>query len=254
MILMKGDCLELMKNIPDKSVDLILCDLPYGTTSCHWDSVIPFEPLWSQYRRIIKDRRAIVLFAGEPFASTLRLSNIAWYKYDWIWEKNNAVGFVNAKLKPMNKHEVVCVFSNGKTSNRNNSNMIYNPQDLKPYNKTIKNSKMSKKENTYDRPSTNSTDYFQQWTNYPASILKFNRPSKAVHPTQKPVPLLEYLIRTYSNEGDVVLDNCMGSGSTGVAAVNTDRNFIGIELTDKYFQIAKERIDEAVKSRKEDLF
>lgn len=248
MQLIHGDCLEKMKDIPDKSIDMILCDLPYGTTACKWDSVIPFEPLWSQYRRIIKDRRAIVLFAGEPFASTLRLSNIAWYKYDWIWEKNNAVGFVNAKLKPMNKHEVVCVFSNGKTSNRNNSNMIYNPQDLKPYNKTIKNSKMSKKENTYDRPSTNSTVYFQQWTNYPTSILKFNRPSKAVHPTQKPVPLLEYLIRTYSNEGDLVLDNCAGSMSTVIAALNTKRNCIAIEKDTKYFEIGKERVTNHIKT------
>lgn len=255
MILMKGDCLELMKNIPDKSVDLILCDLPYGAQiGSKWDKQIPFEPLWAEYKRIIKDRCAIVLFGKEPFSSKLRLSNLDWFKYDFVWCKNCPTGFVNAKNKPMNKHETISVFSNGKTANLNKFNMFYYPQGLKPCNKTCRNGNKLGKDATYARPSTVGKSWYQEYTNYPDTVLNFKKPANPVHPTQKPVELLEYLIKTYTKENQCVLDNCMGSGSTGVAAVNTDRNFIGIELTDKYFQIAKERIDEAVKSRKEDLF
>lgn len=233
-----------MQDIPDKSIDMILCDLPYGTTACRWDSIIPFEPLWEQYKRIIKDRSAIVLFGFEPFASKLRTSNLQWYKYDWIWEKNNSVGFVNAKLKPMNKHEVISVFSNGKTSNCNKNNMCYNPQGLIEVNKITKNRNKKGKDNTYWRPSMRSATegYVQKYTGYPTSVLHFDKVQRAVHPTQKPVPLLEYLIKTYTNEGDTVLDNCMGSGSTGVACINTNRKFIGIELDEHYFKIAQKRI------------
>lgn len=234
-----------MKDIPDKSVDMILCDLPFGITSSKWDKVIPFEPLWEQYKRIIKINGAICLFGAEPFASKLRTSNTEWFKYDWVWIKNNAVGFVNAKLKPMNKHEVICVFSEGKTSNGNKNNMPYFPQGLIPYNKESRSGNKKGKDNTYWRPSLKSSNeggYIQEFTNYPTTVLQFNKVQKAVHPTQKPVPLLEYLIKTYTNEGETVLDNCMGSGSTGVACVNTNRSFIGIELNQKYYNLAKERI------------
>lgn len=234
-----------MKNIPDKSVGMILCDLPFGITSSKWDKVIPFEPLWEQYKRIIKINGAICLFGAEPFASKLRTSNTEWFKYDWVWIKNNAVGFVNAKLKPTNKHEVICVFSEGKTSNGNKNNMPYFPQGLIPYNKESRSGNKKGKDNTYWRPSLKSSNeggYIQEFTNYPTTVLQFNKVQKAVHPTQKPVPLLEYLIKTYTNEGETVLDNCMGSGSTGVACVNTNRSFIGIELNQKYYNLAKERI------------
>lgn len=237
-----------MKNISDKSIDMILCDLPFGMTSSKWDKVIPFEELWQQYKRIIKDKRAIVLFSAQPFTSKLVTSNLEWFKYEWVWVKNNAVGFVNAKLKPMNKHESLCVFSNGKTSNGNKNNMLYNPQGLLPYNKPMRSGNKKGKDNTYWRPSlksSNNEEYIQQWTNYPTTILEFDKVAKAVHPTQKPVALLEYMIRTYTNESEVVLDNCMGSGSTGVACVNTNRNFIGIELDEKYFNIAKDRMQQA---------
>jgi site-specific DNA-methyltransferase (adenine-specific) len=246
--LQHGDCLELMKDIPDKSIDMILCDLPYGTTACKWDTVIPFNDLWAAYKRIIKGNGAIVLFGAEPFSSYLRTSNMEWYKYDWIWIKNNAAGFVNAKLKPMNKHEVVCVFSSGKTANCNKNNMPYYPQGLIPYNKPNKSGNKKGKDNTYWRPSlksSNNEEYIQQWTNYPTTVLFFNKVQKAVHPTQKPVALCEYLIKTYTNEGETVLDNCMGSGTTGLACVNTGRNFIGMELDAHYFDVAKQRIEKA---------
>lgn len=175
------------------------------------------------------------------------MSNIDWFKYEWVWIKNNAVGFVNAKLKPMNKHETICVFSNGKTSNGNKNNMIYNPQGLLPFNKPARSGNKQGKDNTYWRPSlksSNNEQYIQQWTNYPTTVLEFQKVTKAIHPTQKPVELIEYLIKTYSNEGDTILDNCMGSGSTGIACLNTKRNFIGMELDDKYFDMAKTRIEE----------
>ena len=244
----QGDCLELMKKIPNGSIDMILCDLPYGTTACKWDTVIPFEPLWEQYNRIIKDNGAIVLFGSEPFSSFLRTSNLKMFKYDWVWVKNNAVGFVNAKLKPMNKHEIISVFSKGKTSNGNRNNMPYFPQDLVPFNKEVRSGNKKGKDNTYWRPSLKSSNeggHIQQYTNYPTTVLQFDKVGKAVHPTQKPVALCEYLIKTYTNEGEVVLDNCMGSGSTCVAAVNTNRHYIGFELDEKYFQIACQRLDEA---------
>lgn len=240
-----GDCLEMMKQIPDGSIDMILCDLPYGTTNCKWDSVIPFEPLWEQYKRIIKDNGAIVLFGSEPFSTMLRGSNLEMFKYDWVWVKNAPVGFVNAKLKPMNKHEIISVFSKGKTANRHPNNMPYFPQGLKPYGKEVRNGVKQGTDNTYWRPSMKSANgggHIQQFTNYPTTVLHFDKVPKAVHPTQKPVALLEYLVKTYTNPGETVLDNCMGSGSTGVACVNTGRKFIGMELDPGYYEIASERI------------
>ena len=245
--LMHGDCLELMKTIDDKSVDMILCDLPYGTTACKWDNVKPFEPLWEQYNRIIKDNGAIVLFGSEPFSSKLRLSNLKMYKYDWVWVKSRALGFTNAKNKPMNKHELISVFSKGTCANGSKNKMIYNPQGLIPYGKTvsgIKDCKADREEGGHKfARKSHKQSYVQEFTNFPTQILNFANKGNTVHPTQKPVALLEYLIKTYTNEGETVLDNCMGSGSTGVACKNLNRGFIGIEKDDNYFNIAKNRIE-----------
>ncbi len=249
--LMLGDCLERMKEIPDGSVDLILTDPPYGTTACKWDSIIPLDLMWEQLRRIIRPNRAICLFAAQPFTSKLIPSNFEMYKYNWFWEKNRKGGFVNAKLKPLKVIEEVCVFSNGKTSNGNKNNMLYNPQGLI---KCKEGKKVSirgdlGKENSYTRPSNSNNEYVQEWTNYPTELLKFDNIHNVsqVHPTQKPVALMEYLIKTYSNEGDTVLDFTMGSGTTGVACSNLGRKFIGIEMDETYFNIAKERILNNVK-------
>ena len=231
------DCLEGMKRIDDKSIDMILCDLPYGTTACKWDTVIPFEPLWEQYNRIIKDNGAIVLFGSEPFSSALRMSNIKYYRYDLIWEKNNAGNFQLAKKQFLKYHENISIFYKKQPT--------YNPQGIKKLEKYKIQSNKGKAGKLGHLASEKKRKFYkQEYTNYPKSILKFSRPSKPMHPTQKPVPLLEYLIKTYSNEGETVLDNCMGSGSTGVACVNTNRNFIGIELDKGYFDIAKNRIEE----------
>lgn len=247
-----GDCLELMKDIPDKSVDMILCDLPYGTTACKWDSIIPFEPLWEQYNRIIKDNGAIVLFGAEPFSSKLRLSNLKIYKYDWIWKKPRGTGHLNAKKQPMRDAENISVFYKKQCT--------YNPQYEKgePYS-ALKGGKISKVSEsgvtTYGKfmngaEFRNDNNGFR----YPKQVIEFGVVERGtVHPTQKPVALLEYLIKTYTNENETVLDNCMGSGSTGVACVNTDRKFIGIELDNTYFEIAKERINKAVENTKSNL-
>lgn len=239
-----GDCLELMKDIPDGSIDMILCDLPYGTTACKWDTVIPFEPLWEQYNRIIKDNGAIVLFGSEPFSSALRMSNIKHFKYDWIWEKTRTVGFLNAKNAPLKRHEIVSVFSLGSTANCSKNRMEYNPRGLIEINQKRKSVSQSGDTVVGSRPSRNK-DYVANYTGYPDTVLRFSNEAKQKHPTQKPVALLEYLIKTYTNEGDVVLDNCMGSGSTCVACVNTGRHYIGFEKEPKYFDIACQRLDEA---------
>ncbi len=225
--LRKGDCLELMKDIPDGSVDMILCDLPYGTTACKWDVVIPFNLLWEQYNRVIKEGGAIALFGAEPFASELRHSNLNAYKYDWYWKKGNAkTGHLNAHRRPLFCIETISVFNTGR----------YNPQNLKPYNK------VTKRGHNGDCYGTSKQENFQAFTNYPTHLLDFGRDEDKKHSTQKPVALLEYLVKTYTNPGEVVLDNCMGSGSTGVACVNTARHFIGIELDPNYFNIASQRI------------
>lgn len=231
----QGDCLQLMKDIPDGSVDMILCDLPYGTTACKWDTVIPFEPLWEQYNRIIKENGAIVLFGSEPFSTELRHSNLKMYRYDWIWEKEQGANFMLCKHQPYKVHEIVSVFSK--------SRHLYFPQMTsgKPY--------ISGKGTSGDiTGNVIKVQTKNEGTRYPRSIQYFttDKAKGSFHPTQKPVALLEYLIKTYTNEGDLVLDNCMGSGSTGVACVNTGRSFIGFELDQKYFDIAKQRIDDAV--------
>ena len=243
--LMKGDCLERMKEIPDGSVDMVLADPPYGTTACKWDSVIPLEPMWEQLKRIIKPNGAIVLFGVEPFSSVLRMSNLTLFKYDWVWVKTKKTGFTNAKNRPLSNYEVVSIFSEGTVANCSPSRMPYNPQDLIPLNKVRKGDKNKSSGDTaghkYHRPSQ-SQDYVQEWTNYPVNVLNFANDGKTQHPTQKPVALMEYLIKTYTNEGEAVLDFTMGSGTTGVACVNTKRNFIGIERDDKYFDISVKRI------------
>ena len=235
--LYNGDCLELMKNILDKSIDMILCDLPYGTTACKWDTIIPFEPLWKQYNRIIKDNGAIVLFAQTPFDKVLGVSNLKMLRYEWIWEKEQGTGGLNANKIPLKKHENILVFYKKLPT--------YNPQFTlgKPYNITRKynNSEVLGKTGTIDGYKSKN-----EGKRFPNSIIKFNRDIKnRLHPTQKPVSLLEYLIKTYTNENETILDNCMGSGSTGVACINTNRNFIGMELDNNYFNIAKERIYKA---------
>ncbi len=235
--LLNGDCLELMKDIPDKSIDMILCDLPYGTTVCKWDNVIPFDSLWEQYKRIIKENGAIVLFGTEPFSSKLRMSNIDMYKYDWIWEKPQGVNFAQCNHMPMSVYETISVFGNFGMSKNAKIRPVYHPQGIVEINK-------AKKAKTFSehRPTDNNHDHIQKYGNYPRQIIKFNQ-ARGYHPTQKPVDLLEYLIKTYTDENDTILDNCMGSGSTGVAAKNLNRSFIGMELDEKYFNIAKERIE-----------
>lgn len=225
--LLQGDCLELMKDIPDGSIDMILCDLPYGTTQNKWDSVIPFNDLWVEYRRVCNGM--IVLTASQPFTSRVVMSAPDLFKYAWVWEKSAATGHLNAKRMPMKLHEDILVFCCG--------NHVYNPQDLIPHNKITRRG--SNGSNFGDSGKNN----FQEWTNYPRSIIRFPHEAKPVHPTQKPVALMEYLIRTYTNEGETVLDNCMGSGTTGVACVNTKRKFVGMEKDEGYFAVAKNRIE-----------
>ena len=230
----QGDCLEVMKSIPDKSIDMILCDLPYGTTACKWDTIIPFEPLWEQYKRIIKDNGAIVLTASQPFTSALVMSNIKNFKYEWIWDKVNPSGFQIAKYCPMKQHENILVFC----KNKINYNPIKVPRDK------------IKKSRHYGKTSgSNPLKYIDDNTREykdlnPKTILTFSNANRTgrVHPTQKPVALFEYLIKTYTNEGDLVLDNCAGSGTTGVACKNLNRNFILIEQDEKYCDIIKERV------------
>ena len=240
--LWQGDCLELMNNIPDKSVDCIITDLPYGTTQCKWDTIIPFEPLWKQYNRIIKDNGAIVLFGTEPFSSHLRLSNLKNYKYDWIWDKVKGTGFLNAKRQPMRNHELISVFYKKQCT--------YNPQ--KTYGHKMKKSYRSKDLQT-DVYGEMKNDYtYESTERYPRSIQVFSTdtPNSSLHPTQKPAALIECLIKTYTNDGELVFDSCMGSGTTGVACINTNRRFIGIELDNNYFEIAKNRISEIEQEHK----
>jgi site-specific DNA-methyltransferase (adenine-specific) len=225
-----GDCLELMKALPDASVDLILCDLPYGTTRNKWDSVLPFDALWAEYGRLC--RGAIVLTASQPFTSALVMSKAAWFRHNWVWEKSAATGHLNAKRMPMKLHEDVVVFSKDAPP--------YNPQGLQPFNK------VTRRGNNGTNFGASGSENFQEFTNYPRSIVRFPNDPKPVHPTQKPLALMEYLVATYSNQGDVVLDNCMGSGTTGVACMNTGRRFIGMEMDPSYFAIAQQRILEAV--------
>lgn len=247
--LINDDCLKVMKNIPDESIDMILCDLPYEKTAHKWDKTIPFDKLWEEYKRIIKEDSVIILFGMEPFSSKLRLSNIEMYRYDWIWEKDIATGFLNSNYKPLNKTENIIVFSKGNVGSLSKNKIRYFPQGLISVNKTKRNNPNSKWRknkgyNSMNNKLNSNSEFIQKYTGYPNNILKYKRDKESLHPTQKPVALLEYLIKTYTKEGEIVLDNCMGSGSTGVACKNTNRDFIGIELDEKYYEIAKKRIEE----------
>jgi site-specific DNA-methyltransferase (adenine-specific) len=244
--LYNGDCLDLLRDIPDGSVDAVICDPPYGTTACKWDSVIPFEPMWEQLKRVTKKNGAIVLFGQEPFSSMLRVSNIEWFKYDYYWRKNKPSGFTNARLKPLKDIEVISVFSEGNTANGSKNNMPYYPQGVgegklrvRP-NAYIKSSGVSP-----DRKSRNPVE-MGKGSGYPRQVLEGykHHANTQLHETQKPVALMEHLIKTYTIEGETVLDFTMGSGTTGVACRNLGRSFIGIELDAKYFAVASKRIDD----------
>lgn len=230
--LMEGDCLQLMAELPDASVDMILCDLPYGTTQNKWDSIIPLDALWRQYKRIA--RGAIVLTAQTPFDKVLGASNLAWLRYEWIWHKSKATGHLNAKMQPMKAHENVLVFYDRLPT--------YNPQGL--VRKTAPTIRKGRGGNGTNYGKSDK-DAVQEFENYPRSILEVASEGRTVHPTQKPVVLMEYLILTYTNPGDVVLDNCMGSGTTGIACAKTGRRFIGMERDPKYFDIACDRVEKA---------
>lgn len=233
---MLGDCLERMKEIPDGSVDMVLCDLPYGTTACKWDNIIPFVPLWEHYNRIAKINAAMIFCGAEPFSSLLRMSNTKYYKYDWVWDKVKGTGFLNAKKQPMRNHELVSVFYRKQCK--------YNPQKTRGHANKKSIRKIHLQTDVYGDMGGN---VYESTERYPRSIQVFSSDTQnsSFHPTQKPLALMEYMIRTYTNEGDVVLDNCMGSGTTGVACVNTNRKFIGIEMDENYFNIASNRIKEA---------
>ena len=254
--LIQGDCLEIMSSIPDKSIDMILCDLPYGTTKCKWDVVIPFDKLWEQYNRVVKPNGGIALFGNEPFSSALRLSNLFAYRYDWYWQKDKAANFLFGNKMPLKVIEVISVFYSALPT--------YNPQkEINPKGVSKKHlshnpSKISKnvkeimggswKETEMDETQNYHGKHYEADKLLPKQLVYFSREQRGkVHPTQKPVALAEYLIKTYTNEGDLVLDNCMGSGTTGVACKNLNRNFIGIEKDPEYFKNAEKRINEILK-------
>lgn len=244
-----GDCLKLMKDIPDKSIDMILADLPYGTTACKWDTIIPFEPLWEQYERVIKDNGAIVLTASQPFTTKLIESNFKLFKYCWYWIKSKPNGWQHSKNKPMTKVEEVVVFSKapmGHINQLGDKRMVYYPQGIKPIGKK-KVTAAAHGKMMGARPNQVGKEY-EAFTGFPHNVLEYPNVTgkQALHLTQKPVELCEYLIKTYTNEYDTVLDNCMGSGTTGVACKNLNRSFIGIELDPTYFEITKRRIEEEI--------
>jgi len=262
----QGDCLELMAAVAPRSVDLILCDLPYGTTDrkgkkgsriFKWDSPLPLDKLWTHYERILKPTGTVVLFGDQPFTSKLVLSKVDWFKYEWIWKKNRTTGFLLANYRPMKQTEDILVFSplGAAAASAKKGNMTYNAQNLIP--------KVVKKKNDPSRLGKilgvekfigkgnkllGNSEYEQKYTNYPKEILEFAADRDTTHPTQKPLALTEYLVKTYSNSGEVVMDNCMGSGTTGVACMNTGREFIGFELEEEYFLHAQQRIYNAIKA------
>ncbi len=234
-----GDCLEVMKTLPDKSVDMILCDLPYGVTKNKWDTIIPFGELWKEYERLVRDNSAIVLFSSGLFTAKLALSNENLYRYNLVWKKGERVtGFLNAKRMPLRNHEDIVVFYKKQPQ--------YNPQFSEGKENHSRGTKVYSKATSSNYGLYNNIDSIKTNLKYPKSVIEFDKVTNAIHPTQKPVALLEYLIKTYTNEGETILDNCMGSGSTGVACINTNRKFIGIEKDEKYFNVAKERIEQAL--------
>lgn len=244
--LQQGDCLELLKKIPDSSLDMVLCDPPYGTTQCKWDSIIPLEPMWLQLKRVIKPNGAIVLFGGQPFTSVLIASNLSMYKYNWVWNKVLPRGHLNAKKMPMRIFEDIAVFYSKPCT--------YNPIKTKGHKRKVARTVYEKEgdgSQVYGKESRDT--FYDSDERYPTGIIEFSTANQhgKVHPTQKPVPLMEYLIKTYTNEGESVLDFTMGSGTTGVACVNTNRKFVGMEMDTSYFTIAKERIESALTARDE---
>ena len=241
--LMFGDCLERMKEIPSGSVDLILTDPPYGTTACKWDSVIDLTLMWEQLKRIVKPNGAIVLFGSEPFSSMLRCSNLKMFKYDWIWNKTKPQGFLNAKARPLVEHELIHVFSSG-TCTSTSKTMTYNPQGITNVDVLLKNTDTESMGKRKSRKS--GSEYKQTQSNYPRSILRYAHDQSKLHPTQKPVALLEYLIKTYTNDGETILDFTAGSFSTGVASLNTNRKFIGVEMNEEYFNIGVKRMSDVI--------
>ena len=244
-----GDCLELMNGIPDKSIDMILCDLPYGTTDCSWDKVIPFEPLWEQYERIIKDNGIIALFGSEPFSTTLRMSNFKLYRYDWYWVKSKAGLYQHAKNRPMKAIETISIFSKAKWGHKSQvkNRMPYNPQGITSIGEKTVTKNFNAGGTVGERPNQVGKKY-EAFTGFPNDVLKFANVigKQAIHSTQKPTDLLEFLIKSYTDECELVLDNCMGSGSTAIACINTNRNYIGIELDEKYCKLAKNRVNEHI--------
>jgi site-specific DNA-methyltransferase (adenine-specific) len=245
--LLHGDCLELMKELPDKSIDMILCDLPYETTRCRWDVIIDFKLLWKQYKRIIKDNGAIVLTSAQPFTSKLIMSNLEMFRYCWIWNKGKGSNFIMVKKQPLRIHEEVLIFGNCTYNPQMTENKKYRDRRNENW---LKQGTINRKGATTPKGIVSYSKNYNPSLLYPKSIIKINnhlQKEKRLHPTQKPVALMEYLIKTYTNEGNLVLDNCMGSGTTGVACKNLNRDFIGMELDEKYFNIAKQRIEDSPK-------
>ena len=241
--LVNADCFDVFPFIEDKSIDAIICDLPYGTTACKWDSILPFDLLWEQYKRIIKPNGAIVLFGTEPFSSMLRISNIKLYKYDWIWLKTRPSNFFAAKFMPLNDKEIISVFSFGGINNGAKNPMKYFPQGVKSTDRIAKNVNTGGKIGAEHKTSLNDGRlYHQTTTGYPNNLIEFNNDFNTEHPTQKPLELMEYLIKTYTNEGDMVLDNTMGSGTTNLACIKLNRKSIGIEKEKQYYDVAVRRL------------
>jgi len=243
--LMQGDCLDKMKDIPDGSIDAVMTDPPYGTTACKWDSVIPFDEMWEQLKRITKKNGAIVLFGSQPFTSALVMSNVKMFKYCWVWEKTRKTGFPNSQRQPLRNIEDIVVFYKNQAT--------YNPQGVTRIDKNVtRNKPKNDTVNAGENDGSLCRNYVQEFTGYPNQIVKVKSEGNTTHPTQKPVALMEYLIKTYTNEGETVLDFAMGSGTTGVACKNLNRNFIGIELDPEYFKIAEKRINDKVKELKDE--
>ena len=234
-----GDCLELMKDIPNGSIDMILCDLPYGTTEAKWDSILPLDLLWENYKRVLKINGVVVLTSTEPFTSILNVSNLKWFKYDFIWNKLNATGHLNAKARPLKQHENISVFSNGSATSTS-LKMTYNPQGL--FDVDIDKINFETETTGKRKSRSKGKKWKQTKSGYPKSILTFAYDKDKLHPTQKPIALFEYLIRTYSNEGELVLDNTAGSGTTAIACLNTKRQFIVMEKEQKYYDIILKRV------------
>ncbi len=239
-----GDCLDIMPNLPDGCIDMVMCDPPYGTTACKWDSIIPLEPMWVQLKRLIKPNGAIVMTASQPFTTTLIASNMKMFKYCWVWEKNTVTGFMQAKTKPLKSHEDVIVFGDFKMAAQYFKG-VYNPAGIVGVGDKTYSNKRKADHITGDRKSGTA----QSNTGYPKDVLRIDSAIKTVHPTQKPVALMEYLIKTYTNEGEVVLDFAIGSATTAVACIKTGRKYIGIEKEEKYYDVAQARIKELDKGQ-----